>query len=83
MSSAYDRMITMGYPHKCVCGAVWYDADGWPCHEQCDCCGEWVFYGELEESGSCAECVRDAIDGDTVEVSLDVIKSTFNSGVQI
>jgi hypothetical protein len=79
--NAYDRMITMGYLHRCCCGAAWFDSDGHPCHKECDSCGRIVELGELEESGSCAECVLDAVYGETKVI--DITGSQFNSGVSI
>lgn len=43
--TTYDRLITQGHSHRCVCGAIWTDSDGHPCHYRCEC-GRIVFDGD-------------------------------------
>jgi len=43
-----------GHAHKCVCGRLWYDSDGQPCHRECEGCGRIIDEGLL-----CDDCIED------------------------
>lgn len=46
MNGPSDFYILNGNSHHCVCGALWTDSDGGPCHTKCDTCGETTVDGE-------------------------------------
>lgn len=53
-SGPSDFFLTHGYSHRCICGEVWYDSDGGPCHVKCADCGEIT--DDPDEEGNCPDC---------------------------
>lgn len=51
----YDSWATSGYTYRCICGALWTDSDGGPCHGECKNCKEVVESEELS-AGLCSDC---------------------------
>ncbi len=48
--------IEHGNSHRCVCGRIWYDSDGEPCHTACIDCG--VPIGDDDDAYRCKACLE-------------------------
>jgi hypothetical protein len=58
-----DHFLQSGYSHRCVCGRLWYDSDGGPCHWECVDCGKMIDEDDSDDEGRCWDCHHEKCQG--------------------